>query len=58
MNTRAVLKKVIVIAVVFQLALGQGLFAATTNKNFTLDDNDFDSPMVIMKDQGDKIFTL
>ncbi len=58
MNSKAVLKKVVVIAVVFQLALGQGLFAATTNKNFTLDDNDFDSPMVIMKDEGDKTFTL
>ncbi len=58
MNSKAVLKKVVVIAVVFQLALGQALFAATTNKNFTLDDNDVDSPMVIMKDEGENIFTL
>ena len=58
MNSRNVLKKVIVIAVVFQLAFGQGLFAATTNKNFTLDDNDVHSPLVIMRDAGEKIFTL
>ncbi len=56
MNTRYFLKKTVVLVVVFQLVFGQAVFAATTDKDLTLDDGTGDSPSVILRDADD--FTL
>ncbi len=62
MNSRVLLRKTIIIAVVFvvfQLAFGQALFAATTDKDLTLDDGVGDSPKLILQDQtGANTLTL
>lgn len=59
MNTRFFLKKAVVVVVIFQLAFGQAVFAATTNKDLTLDDGTGDSPKLILQNQtGDNTLTL
>ncbi len=58
MKPNELLKRIVVVVMVFQLAFGQAVFAATTDKDLTLDDNTADSPLVIMRDQDENIFTL
>ncbi len=47
-NTQSSLKRLVVV-IVFQLALGQGLFAATTDKDFILDNSAPDGAGILFK---------
>ncbi len=58
MRTNELLKRIVVMVMVVQLVFGQALFAATSNKDLTLDDGAGDSPSVILTDADDFTLTI
>ena len=58
MNGMNFLNKTVVFVAAFLLVFAQAGFAATSNKNLTLDDDAGDSPSVILTDEGDFTLTI
>ena len=58
MNGKELIKRIVVLVMVLQLVFGQAVFAATSNKDLTLDDGTGDSPSLVLTDAGDFTLTI